>query len=54
MNDNRWMCLDCRYIGPLTKHGDCPTCRSQAVVWAEPARSQQQNEVKELERIFRI
>lgn len=30
-----WFCLDCRQVGPLSKHGKCATCGSDAVTESE-------------------
>jgi hypothetical protein len=50
----RWICLDCNSLAPLTQSGTCSVCQSNAVVSEHSHRTEivpaSQQEIQELER----
>ncbi len=49
-----WICMNCRNIDVLNRHGRCATCDSDSVAVADVGRSQARRDVEELERLFRV
>lgn len=48
-----WICMNCRNIDVLTRHGRCATCDSDSVAVANVGKSAARDEVEELEKLFR-